>query len=104
VWLGPWVDPQVDVNKVLYRGATMNGVSLRHFTALDQKIQALLPTFDATHRVGYVSLAKEIAFDGKTLWRDDCLLYKDPNHFSRCGEDLLATEHKAFWTQLIDRR
>jgi peptidoglycan/LPS O-acetylase OafA/YrhL len=102
VWVGPWAEAQVASDANMLRRATMNPRSLAAFRQLDQAILAAFHTRGPQQRVEYVSALDVLAVTAQSLWIDDCLLFKDLNHLSRCGEDhIAAASHAAFWAAII---
>lgn len=101
VWVGPWAEAQVPGRELLMRQPAMNQVSLAAFRALDA---AIAERFRASggNKASYVSALDAFALPDQSLWHKECLVFKDLNHLSRCGEEHLAkTSGKEFWTAVI---
>ncbi len=102
-WVGPWVEPRIRVDYMLDKKTEMNSYVLSMFEILDQTIKSEI-TRRKNNSVKYFSLIDEFGFGANALWNEDCLMYKDKNHLSRCGEDYLAVSHKEFWKSLLDQK
>ncbi|WP_181373184.1 acyltransferase family protein [Massilia glaciei] len=98
VWVGPWAEAQVSSREILFRQAKMNGISLAAFKELDRAIAR----GSRTSGVEYFSLVDAFASSEYSLWNKDCLIFKDLNHLSRCGEDFMAAAiADDFWAAVI---
>lgn len=91
-WFGPWVEPQKNKIDIVEGANSFNLVSQRIFKILDENIIRLSSKY--SNSVRYVSMIGFMSDDGLNLWHDRCLMFRDRNHLSRCGED--------FWSRRID--
>jgi hypothetical protein len=91
-WFGPWVEPQRTKIDIIDGVNSFNLVSQRMFRVLDEDIVRLSSRY--SNSVRYVSMVGFMGDDGLNLWSDECLMFRDRNHLSRCGED--------FWSRRID--
>jgi hypothetical protein len=91
-WVGPWVEPQRSKIDIIDGVDSFNLVSQRMFKILDEDIARLSSEYSSSVR--YFSMIGFMGDDGLRLWRDRCLMFRDRNHLSRCGED--------FWSRRID--
>lgn len=94
VWLGPFVEARARLN-FNYQGAPpmrLNPQSLNLFAKLDAHLKDLATRQD---RWRYISLVDAFALQPDFLQQGDCVTYRDADHFSLCGEDILAARMKA---------
>jgi len=100
VWVGPWAEAQVPAAALLLRQPRMNQASVAAFRQLDQAIAGAV--VGSGTRVAYVSSLDAFASTGQSLWDGDCLLFRDLNHLSGCGEDRVARAgQRRFWDAVI---
>lgn len=90
LWAGPFVEARVSLK---YLGGQqpafqLNPNSAGLFDWLDAELAQAVA--EKAPRVGYVSLVKGFAINRDFLRQGDCITYRDADHFSRCGEDILA--------------
>jgi len=95
VWLGPYVEPQIDVSDI----RALRRANFR----IDERVIAAFEGLDAqiersvdlrSDRFRYVSLSRLLRIEPDTLLTGDCLAYRDPDHFSTCGELLMGRRMK----------
>ena len=100
VWLGPFVEARARLS-FNYQGAPtlrINPQSLILFARLDRQLQ----DFASQQSIWrYVSLVDAFALQPDFLLQGDCITYRDADHFSLCGEDILAAEIKAAPTEWL---
>lgn len=105
LWVGPWAEAQVPAQDLLLPHPVMNPVSVAAFRMLDREIAGTFHKAGASDKTGYVSAVEALAFTSSSLWQQDCLLFKDMDHLSQCGEDqLAASTAKQFWQAIIGPR
>lgn len=97
VWLGPYTDARVDFRDLSYltRGLHMSDVSLRHYALLEAELQRRSAAGRWPFR--YVSLHALFSLPRNFLQVGPCVTFRDTDHFSGCGEDLLAPVVKRAW-------
>ncbi len=103
-WLGPFVEARVDLNdlNVLRDGLKILDQSLTNFGELEVELKSR--TAAPENRYRYVSLFDILAIERDFLKVGSCITYRDKDHFSDCGEDLLAPKLKrAFESGLFTR-
>jgi len=85
-WLGPFTEARVDLSRIkeVVRERRINPLSIERFGELDEKITGLVSG------VEYVSLVDAFSLGPQSLTSGNCLMFRDKDHFSRCGEDRLA--------------
>lgn len=90
VWLGPFVESRVELNALGYLdgGLKIKSTSLSHFSRLDAYLKRMVGERKRSYT--YMSLADFLAIDADFLRVGNCVTYRDADHFSACGEDLLA--------------
>jgi hypothetical protein len=98
-WLGPFVEARMRFEDLQYlsTGLVMNETSLAHF----QKLDELLVSFHES-KMGYryISLIEFLDLAQNFLLVGDCVTYRDVDHFSAYGEELLAQRD---WRTLLGR-
>ncbi|WP_119290992.1 acyltransferase family protein [Azohydromonas sediminis] len=94
VWLGPFVEARVDFRdfRLLKGGLLINERSLDHFGRLDRWLIARVD--ELPRSFAYVSLVDIIGAQREFLRVGSCITYRDRDHFSACGEDLVARQVK----------
>lgn len=95
MWLGPFVEARVDFRankKLASKGFEMNLSSLKVFAHLDNALEKFFA--GEKYRFTYVSLAKILEIDKDFLVVDDCLTYRNEDHFSVCGERIVGEKIK----------
>jgi hypothetical protein len=104
LWIGPFVESRISLK---YSGGlspdfTVNPWSQPLFEKLDADLARL--TAEAAPQVGYVSLVQAFGIAPDFVRQGDCITYRDTDHFSRCGEDILAgrlAAQRAQWQALV---
>lgn len=84
-WLGPFLEPRRDMrdHRALQRGMGFSPQLVAAFQAVEARIAAV-----AGDR--YVPMLGRIIAPGDALLQGDCLLYRDKDHLSVCGEQLVG--------------
>ena len=97
VWLGPYTDARVDFRDLSYlsRGLHMSDVALRHYALLEDELQRRARAGRWPFR--HVSLHDLFKPSSEFVRVGDCITFRDTDHFSACGEDLLAPTLKRAW-------
>lgn len=91
---GPWVQNQFNIKNFLFRdNIEIRKKYLLQYESLDFKLKNLSNLID----VSYFSLFKLFSPLQKKFIKENCFLYRDTNHVSRCGERIFA---KYFYNQL----
>lgn len=90
LWVGPYVEAR---SSLKYLGGMspqfiMNPNAIPLFTGLDADLARM--TAERVPQVEYLSLVSAFAITQDFLRVGDCITYRDTDHFSRCGEDILA--------------
>lgn len=97
IWLGPFAEARLDFKdfRRFTKGYEMNDVALEAFDHLENEIKS---NFSGYHgRVKYRSLADILQIDKGFLMVGNCLTYRDSNHFSACGEQIVGDRIKNAW-------
>lgn len=97
VWLGPYTDARVDFRNLDYlaRGLRMSAISLSYYARLEEDLKARAAKSGWPFR--YVSLHDLFALRADFLQVGSCVTFRDTDHFSSCGEDLLAPAFARAW-------
>lgn len=98
-WLGPFVEARIRFEDLQYlsTGLFMNETSLAHFQKLDE---LLISFHESKNDYRYLSLIDFLDLTPNFLLVGDCVTYRDVDHFSACGEELLAQRD---WRTLFER-
>ena len=98
IWLGPFVearvefaDPQV-IRAAALHPISINPKSLSQFAALEPVLRS--HTLREGLRFQYRSLFDVLQISGDFLMTQGCVTYRDVDHFSVCGEDIVAAKIK----------
>jgi len=97
VWLGPYTDARVNFRDLSYltRGLHMSDISLRYYALLETELQRRAAAGRWPFR--YVSLHALLDLHRDFLKVGSCITFRDTDHFSGCGEDLLAPVVRRAW-------
>lgn len=90
VWLGPFPDSEVDFRDVRHlaaNGFKMSAKGIEQNDRLDRMLQQIT---SATRAVEYLSLSQLLRFTPSSLLQDGCVIYRDRDHLSICGERLVG--------------
>lgn len=102
IWIGPFVEARVnfkDVGTILYK-KNINENSIQIFQHLDSHIQSI--NNHNKEKITYVSLVDGFGFLGSNIRIGDCILYRDGDHFSQCGEEILAERFRPELIKLLE--
>ena len=96
VWLGAYAEARVDpINyDAIFNAYRFNKQSLQAFAELEKTLPALIAPQLIPGRLEYFSIHDRIGLDENSLIVDDCITFRDQDHFSRCGEDLMVEKLK----------
>ena len=87
-WLGPFVEYRQDPMAVFERsaGERVNPQSDQLFSELERALERITSQHQSFDYVGFDAVAPV----PRQTWVEGCFIFRDRDHFSRCGEDLLA--------------
>lgn len=90
IWLGPFAEARVNFNddRVLTQDLKIPEKSLQQFSSLEEALKLRMAEPDLGFR--YISLADILKIDRDFILSGSCVTYNDVDHFSLCGEDLVA--------------
>jgi peptidoglycan/LPS O-acetylase OafA/YrhL len=90
IWLGPFIEARVSFESMhrLNDGLKLNEKSFELFSKLDNELKLMLSSADLKFK--YVSFSEVLGIDRDFLLVDECLTYRDADHFSVCGELILS--------------
>lgn len=97
-WLGPWIEPHTSKKNVLEGTRVFNRNSIYNFLNIDESIKSRIKNKESD--IEYISIIDALSETTHTLWSGNCLIFRDKNHFSRCGEDMMAQKYKSFWKSI----
>jgi len=103
IWMGPFVEARVNFKNLslMLRTHEINPNSIQIFKELDQHIIDMNNKRPERRRVKYISLVNALNLDGAFLRSGDCITYRDTDHFSLCGENILARRLKPTLDELL---
>jgi len=92
LWVGPFVEAQVDFNDYdkFLNNFHMNEKSIRIYEELDDYIDRRIQPLYEPGVFGYLSLVDAFKLKKDFLKVGECITYMNVDHFSRCGENILA--------------
>lgn len=92
VWLGPFIEYRRNPKKAFFRPSLMqvNPASVEIFTALENVLASYAGEPGAVRYVGF----EDIFSTPLNTIEGDCFIFKDADHFSKCGEALLGARSK----------
>lgn len=98
IWLGPFVEARVDfsLNKlstIEKNNFQFNPISLKAFEYLESYLLSYHESGSIHYK--YVSLWDILKIKPDFLIQNNCLTVRDNNHFSKCGEKLIAEKMKS---------
>jgi peptidoglycan/LPS O-acetylase OafA/YrhL len=91
VWLGPFIEARFDLKNI--RKITKDGFAIKEnrfaiFDELDKALAESLQKYSA--EFSYIALNPALQITPDFLKQGDCLTYRDMDHFSACGEDIIG--------------
>jgi hypothetical protein len=86
-WLGPYTEYSINPLKRLDRISEIPSINFEIFDNIEQEIVNQLPENSLFHYVSFDAIFQVPA----NPVIEDCFLWSDVDHFSPCGEDLIAT-------------
>lgn len=104
IWIGPYVEARVSLKYLggLTPQFRLNPNAIPLFDGLDADLSRM--TAEQAPQVGYVSLVQAFAIEPDFLRVGECVTYRDADHFTRCGEDILAQRlatDRAVWQKMV---
>jgi hypothetical protein len=93
-WLGPFLEPRRDMrdHRALQRGAGFSPQVVATFQALETRIAAQVAGPSASYH--YLPMLGRSIGPGDALLQGDCLLFRDKDHLSTCGELMVGEKLK----------
>ncbi len=98
VWLGPFIEARVNftdarlIKAAALHPISINPTSLSHFAALETVLKAYNQQHEKHFQ--YRSLFDVLQISSDFLVTGGCTTYRDGDHFSACGEDIVAAKIK----------
>lgn len=99
IWLGPFIESRMDfrdfenMKRVARRGFHLNPATVDIFSALDKHLRDQIGL--KRRNFHYVPFSDVIDQDARGLLDGDCLMYRDSDHLSVCGEHIVGKDLKA---------
>ncbi|MFK4580217.1 acyltransferase family protein [Bradyrhizobium ottawaense] len=99
IWLGPFLEPRIDfrdlenMKRVARGGYHLNPAAVDILSSVDKHLRDTI----GLQRRGfhYISFADVLDQDAMGLLNGDCLMYRDSDHLSVCGESIIGKDLKA---------
>ena len=91
IWLGPFTEARVDyrkISKLASEGFYMNERSLKIFEYLDSELKRIVAS--QPHKFMYISFPDVLEINSEFLLVDGCLTFRDADHLSVCGEEIVG--------------
>jgi len=99
VWVGPYTQSRINVNNSnnWYLTKSISHHVVRSFAVLDSYL------FKVSRQSGisYVSSLRNLKFRENRVLSGNCVVWRDPDHFSICGRSLLAKRQILFLEELV---
>jgi len=88
LWIGPFLEYRWNPHKKLFSSdlQSVNPVSLDLFKELDQTIKNSIGNLSSFHFASFSSLF----FEPTQYFVDGCFVYRDSDHYSKCGEQVIS--------------
>ncbi|MBR0815048.1 acyltransferase [Bradyrhizobium diazoefficiens] len=99
IWLGPFIEARMDfrdlegMKRVARRGFHLNAVTVDIFSALEKHLRSKIVQQKRDFR--YISFSSVVDQEAMGLLAGDCLIYRDSDHLSVCGERIVGNHLKA---------
>ena len=103
-WIGSYAESRFNMKSeknIKSRKLIMPQNTLNVFEKLDEEITKEIVTSSKMSSSQYISLIKWMNVKDRNLVRGDCLIHKDTDHFTRCGEDYWAEKLKNKFSKLL---
>jgi len=98
IWVGPFVESRVNLLSLVFSVKNvkpeLNSKSISIFRELEVRIEDKIADELSNKGISYISLNKWMEIKKDFLLVGNCFTYMDVDHFSSCGEDLLAKSLK----------
>ena len=90
LWLGPFLEYRWQLDRKIFFDDmySVNPKSVELFEGLEEVIQAMITEKESFYYESYNTLF----FEPKVSFIKDCFMFRDKDHFSKCGEKLIAKE------------
>lgn len=99
VWIGPYVESRInpDNPQNWYREKVIPNHIVEVFSQLDLD----LATMARLQNVNYISSQPYFQFENNRILVGDCTVWRDQDHWSKCGRELLAVNSRLFLKNLL---
>ena len=87
-WLGHFAEYRIDPILNIKEIKSIPNQNLRIFESIDLQVKQ---TLNDISFLDYLSFNDFYKIDQKVLF-NNCLIWRDPDHFSSCGEDIIASK------------
>lgn len=96
LWVGPFTEARIDFNskKLLNGNFELNENSIQIFKKLENYLIEQVNKSPKLTPNEYLSFNKIIQIDKTFLFIEGCLTYRDIDHFSQCGENIISNKIK----------
>jgi hypothetical protein len=98
VWLGPFAEARVSFSDLVFRDkpVQVNENSLLVFRDLEKYLASLMASENNVASLRYISFTDFYKIGKDFLVSGDCITYRDKDHLSTCGEDIIAGSFQNF--------
>lgn len=100
VWLGPFIESRVDLSNPKNWNADIkiDPNVVRNFRLLNMKLDSSV----SDEFIEFKDISQYIKVEEFKLFVNSCSVWRDSDHFSTCGEDIIATESKEWIDELLN--
>jgi peptidoglycan/LPS O-acetylase OafA/YrhL len=99
VWIGPYVESRMspDNPQNWYREKEIPKHVVEVFSQLDSDLK----TVAKEQNIKYISSQPHFKFENNRILVGDCIVWRDQDHWSKCGRELLAVDSRVFLQNLL---
>jgi peptidoglycan/LPS O-acetylase OafA/YrhL len=111
LWVGPFVEPRLDLfdsRNYFINRLVVDKATFQPFKYLDQEIEKITTTLvnqnTDLQRISYSSIISAMGLKANSsILIGDCLIYRDTDHLSKCGEIMLRSKLNLWIKENISR-
>jgi len=100
IWLGPFIESRVDLSNAKNWNANLkiDPNVVRNFRLLNVKLDSSV----SGEFIEFRDISRYIKVEEFKLFVNSCSVWRDSDHFSTCGEDIIAAESKEWIDELLN--
>jgi hypothetical protein len=101
IWLGPFIEARVSFESMhrFNDGLKLNEKSFELFSKLDNELKVMLSS--AGLKFKYVPFSEVLQINRDFLLVDECLTFRDADHFSVCGELIVSRKISEVFNEMF---